>query len=1182
MALIKKVEIRGFKSLGKRTTTLQLDEGLTAITGPNGSGKSNIFDAITFCLGESSPKILRVNKLTSLLYDGGPSGQKSSSTKVTLTFENSERNIPVDTNTVTISRDLRLNGDNVYYLNGKRIQKGTLTDMLSIALLDSRGLQIVPQGMITNTSELSPDEKRVVIEELVGVAQFDQRKSEAMKQLHDADVKLQVATARIGEIKNRVQSLEGERNDQLRLKQLEDEIRWLRAVLASKNLSNSRDRLKDQQDVFSNLSRQISELKQQLQTLSDETSSLDVERKSFLSTVVEGASGRQYELQFSIAKATSELGRIKKDIADSEHLIRRLEGSLPKMETKKSDETKTVFSVQGQVNTQNQIVKDLEKRKTIAENELSRIDRRSTKLERQIADGKRRVDRLSEKVSQYSELAANALKQLDHLKSRQSVASERMKTLEDKSNSFMETLKELEGNLEKLENLKKLEIKSLEGMNRTLDSLSDRKVRLDEEVTNSLSIIDRANEAILRYDTQKNIAEQIATDEVGLRTLEELSEAGAMDEIHGRFDKLISYDSRFKKAVMTVGRRWMKSIIVKDFDSILRLIDTTKRLKITGVGMIPLSEVARSGHTSYPAIEGVIGVLSELVRSKKDVLGVVNFVFGDTILVESTQVAYTISSSGLRAVTLDGDIFEPKGKAFESGYIGRLDEIVRLIESAKSFSAVKQALNSLRPIIKKRKSDLTQLEKQSKQLDREKIQRSIMIERLEEELQGAIRFIAKYQRLRKVLDLQREKIWKTDEKTTRQIQRLSSTYSNLQSKIGQITSTIEDETTESLVQERRKTSEERNNLIRQIENVSSQIRNEITKFTQYQGNLEHSLKPNLARLEAETKQSMKDLAEKNRFVEESSRTLEELNANLNRWKSDEKGLLKSSKKSRPILEGYDAKLKRLRGSENSLRSSLTSLEKEQVRVTKTIERISEIEGGYLSELTLYGYSKPVKFFDEADVFLNHLNIDYDRMKRSVNLLADKSYREVFTGYKNLSIRSNQLDIERMAIVRFIEGIDLDKRKVFIGAFEKIDQELREIFKKLTKGSAWLELENPDDIFSSGVFLMTQFPDKNPRESSSVSGGEKTVSALSFILAIQSVYPSPFYLFDEIDAHLDPVNTENLADLLRERAKQSQIIVVTLKDSALARASAIFGVYIGNGISHMVRYKPGMEVTVNHA
>ena len=202
---------------------------------------------------------------------------------------------------------------------------------------------------------------------------------------------------------------------------------------------------------------------------------------------------------------------------------------------------------------------------------------------------------------------------------------------------------------------------------------------------------------------------------------------------------------------------------------------------------------------------------------------------------------------------------------------------------------------------------------------------------------------------------------------------------------------------------------------------------------------------------------------------------------------------------------------------------------------------------------------------------------YDEIRSRVNNLANTHYSEIYEGYKNLSIRRNKLEHERHAIMQFIEGIDVEKTRVYTDTLSKIDKELRLLFTKLTGGSAWLEIEKPEDIFGSGLFLMVEFPGKIARESSSVSGGEKTVSALAFILAIQSVYPSPFYLFDEVDAHLDAKNSEKLADLLKDRSKNSQIIIVSLKDSIVTNAESVYGVYMNDGVSNVIKYTPKMEI-----
>jgi chromosome segregation protein len=213
--------------------------------------------------------------------------------------------------------------------------------------------------------------------------------------------------------------------------------------------------------------------------------------------------------------------------------------------------------------------------------------------------------------------------------------------------------------------------------------------------------------------------------------------------------------------------------------------------------------------------------------------------------------------------------------------------------------------------------------------------------------------------------------------------------------------------------------------------------------------------------------------------------------------------------------------------------------------------------------------------------LGELQKEFDSLKLMINNNADRNYRDIFENYKYSSVRKNELEKERSAIVTFIETIDSEKRKVFMDAYERIDRELRVIFTKVTNGNAWLEIEKPDDVFSSGVFLMAQFPNKLPRDSSSVSGGEKTMAALAFILAIQAVFPSPFYVFDEVDAHLDSVYSGNLAAILAERCTYSQIIIVSLKDTVVAKASSVIGVYMTQGSSKVIRYKSGMEVEIRN-
>jgi chromosome segregation protein len=175
------------------------------------------------------------------------------------------------------------------------------------------------------------------------------------------------------------------------------------------------------------------------------------------------------------------------------------------------------------------------------------------------------------------------------------------------------------------------------------------------------------------------------------------------------------------------------------------------------------------------------------------------------------------------------------------------------------------------------------------------------------------------------------------------------------------------------------------------------------------------------------------------------------------------------------------------------------------------------------------------------------------------------------GYRGMSTRRNELETERNSIIRFIEETVKEKKEVFMDAFTKVDNNIRKTFSDITGGSARLELEDADDI-SSGILLMVQFPGKNARESTSLSGGEKTMAATIFLLALQSLRPSPFYIMDEVDAHLDAENTDRLARVLLQRSQDSQIIMVTLKDSIVAEANMVYGVYPKGGASQAIKYK----------
>ena len=237
MVHIKKVEIFGFKSFGFKNTIVEFEPGLVSISGPNGSGKSNILDAIIFALGENKPSIMRAPSLRKLIHDiesetrRGPRMARTS-----VQFDNTDRKIPVDSDLVTITREMSEKGENIYYLGKTKVQRQKVLELMDLSNAGLNQINAVQQGTVTRISEMTPEEKRIVIEDLIGLSAFDEKKKEAEKQLVEADHKLDIALAKMGEVKKRIDELEEERNTKLRFDMIERELNRYHAISAAGKL----------------------------------------------------------------------------------------------------------------------------------------------------------------------------------------------------------------------------------------------------------------------------------------------------------------------------------------------------------------------------------------------------------------------------------------------------------------------------------------------------------------------------------------------------------------------------------------------------------------------------------------------------------------------------------------------------------------------------------------------------------------------------------------------------------------------------------------------------------------------------------------------------------------------------------------------------------------------------------
>ncbi len=323
MPFIKKIEVNGFKTFGRKTT-LMFEKGFTAITGPNGSGKTNIIDAVLFCLGELSSRRLRAENFSKLIFHGGidPDVRKKGNAKVVIQFDNTDSRLPTDTSTVTLSREIDEDGQSVFRINGRRVSRAYAIEILSIAGISPYGYNVVLQGTLTRLAEISPQERRKIIEDMIGIATYDTEKEEAEKKLQTADISIKTAMGQVSEVQNRIEALEKERNDLLRHNFIQKEIRRFAAVKISYEIRSTQEKIDELEKQIGSLEKKIEEIRTQRENLRSKRHEIEAEWRRLGFEEVEENQTRVLQIQIEIGELRSRLVE-SFDKTDSKQIQRR-------------------------------------------------------------------------------------------------------------------------------------------------------------------------------------------------------------------------------------------------------------------------------------------------------------------------------------------------------------------------------------------------------------------------------------------------------------------------------------------------------------------------------------------------------------------------------------------------------------------------------------------------------------------------------------------------------------------------------------------------------------------------------------------------------------------------------------------------------------------------------------------
>ncbi|MEM2440496.1 MAG: hypothetical protein QW493_04700, partial [Candidatus Bathyarchaeia archaeon] len=1067
------------------------------------------------------------------------------------------------------------NGQSVYRLNGRRISRAYLIEILSMAGISSTSQNIVLQGTVTRLADVSPLERRKIIEDLVGIAQYDAEKAEAEEKLRAADLSIRTAMGRIDEVQRRIEDLERERNELLRYNFLNNEIKKFEAVKLSYDIAQIREKIEQysaQAEKIKNRLEKVKAIRDQYRLKRRE---IENEWRKLSSEIVEEGGSQVLRVQMKIGELKSKITELTTKISSGKTSLESLrkvrENNLQQYQTIRNEIRENRLKIRRLKAEYERVLNEIK----VKQKEHDAVAQEAAQLWESLGENSRKIREIELQLDKN-------YKRLAFLRSEQAksqtaikIRERRLKDLAERKERFASTLAELEKSMAELERVQREQKNQLKSLERTLERRIAQKEAIEREIAEAGKIADSAREAVVEFATQRELAETLAAEEKALRSIEELGELGVIPGVYGRLRNLIKIDKAYQQAIEAAACGWLDAIVVKDLDAAFTCTETLRRMKLGRVKIIPLEGVSSVKPITIPEVKGITGAVFSFVKCAKQYEPAVYFVFGDTLVTQEDKTAIALSNEGYRVVTVNGDLYEPGG-ALESGYYRSPIDFSAIIPSEAAIKSLDEAVKALQQHLSRRERDIASIEEE---MDRTRVE----IARLSEAIAMLDREIARVKRsirrtkanIRRIqsnikrveneIEVEKAKIWKYRAERSA----IQKEVRKLQGELAVLRRKADPANIQEMEVRREKISEEINTLRQKLSSLQTEIS---TLQSQYDNVLRTGYKNariQLSKFEEQLKSVEKEVEE---ALKEREKLKKEL-ADLEKSRDElSKTVLFAKEEAQKFTTQIDEIDKVLRKLDAEYEETDRLWNQYQFNIQTSFIQLEQ----WQNQLKQLGYEKPLNVtpeeVKEAEATLRMLKLEFERIE-GVNQLALSHYAEQIARYKELSIRMNELEREKQAIVKFMEEIESKKRSVFLEAFEKINHNLQKYFSKLTGGGfATLKLENPEDPFAGGVDMIVQFPNKPSIVVSGASGGERSVAAVAFLFAIKEFTPTAFYIMDEVDAHLDAFHVSKLADLLLEESEKAQFIVITLNPEMVNKAQKVYGVYDRNGVSNVISAK----------
>ena len=1173
---LKSIEVHGFKSFANKIN-FQFHNGITGIVGPNGSGKSNVADAVRWVLGEQRIKQLRGASMQDVIFSGTEMRKPMGYAYVAITLDNRDHQLAIDYDEVTVARRLYRSGESEYLINGTVCRLKDVNELFYDTGIGKEGYSIIGQGQIDKILSGKPEERRELFDEAAGIVKFKRRKAAAVKKLEDEKQNLLRVSDILSELEKQIGPLEKQSEKakiylkkKEELKTLDVNVFLLENGRLKEQLEETVNKYKIASDDLEDTTNRYNRIKEEYELVQAEIESLE-------------------ELIEKTRNASNDANLLRGNLANE---VKILQEQINSAQSNEGHMNKRRASVQEQIDGKNvekqailddkkitdDALCDLEKQRDEARELLLSVQKRIEELNNQIEIGKNTIiEELNKRATIKSKLGRfdSMMEQISIRKAELNARLLRVKS--DEANQ-VETIKNLETAFENVnKEIRTMDIqqkdmeKSLEEIRKGLSD-KDNKLRENQVLYHS----ENAN-----LEALQNLTERY--DGYGGSVKKVMEQKGNQKGIIGVVADIIKVDKKYETAIEIALGGNIQNIVTEDENTAKEMIQFLKQNKAGRATFLPLTSITKPQEFKTPEVldeKGVIGMANELVKIDDKYKNVAKAMLGRIVVIDNVDNAVKIAKKfdyGVRMVTIEGELLVPggaiSGGAFKnnSNLLGRRREIEELTKKVKTLLDENEALEK---------------EIQDDKEKRNKLR--LELEQLKTALQA--KFI---------------------EQNTARLNLISAKQKMDETQEGSMALKAEEADIERQVQEIKVSKEQITEELKTSEALEVSVNEQIVSF---QAELDK-------KRQEETDKTAK-VSEWDVEVEKVRQQQEFKQLNVDRIEGE---ILRFEAEMREIMEGIELSQEEIQRKqenivqiEETIKASYVSEGENQQKLTDSIKRKEELSKKQKSFFTdRESLSERMSALDKEVFRLNaqkekceealetHINYMWDEyeitlsdaaalkdpemndlsaMKKSISTLKDEikklgdvnvnaieDYKAVLERYTFLKGQHDDLVEAEKTLNGIIVELDAAMRKQFTEKFADITREFDKVFKELFGGGkGTLELIEEEDILEAGIRIIAQPPGKKLQNMMQLSGGEKALTAIALLFAIQNLKPSPFCLLDEIEAALDESNVGRFAKYLHKLTKNTQFIVITHRRGTMEKADRLYGITMQEkGVSALV-------------